>query len=128
MFDLKAGEIVEYSRSLLMNEGIVVRNVVWKSPKGKEVKATFKRLVSFSDKNIMAIQIKITPINFEGTVKFSSYVEAGVENHTSKTNPLVDYGPFGKHLVVRRIELRVTDYILYQGVKKNKFTMAWKCL
>ena len=72
MFDLKAGEIVEYSRSLLMNEGIVVRNVVWKSPKGKEVKATFKRLVSLADKNIMAIQIKITPINFEDTVKFSS--------------------------------------------------------
>ena len=99
MFDLKAGEIVEYSRSLLMNEGIVVRNVVWKSPKGKEVKATFKRLVSLADKNIMAIQIKVTPINFEGTVKFSSYVEAGVENHTRKTNPLVDYGPFGKHPV-----------------------------
>ena len=49
MFDLKAGEIVEYSRSLLMNEGIVVRNVVWKSPKGKEVKASFKRLDSLAD-------------------------------------------------------------------------------
>ena len=124
MFDLKAGEIVEYSRSLLMNEGIVVRNVVWKSPKGKEVKATFKRLVSLADKNIMAIQIKITPINFEGTVKFSSYVEAGVENHTRKTNPLVDYGPFGKHLVVEELKSD-EDYILYQGETKNsKLSMA----
>ena len=124
MFDLKAGEIVEYSRSLLMNEGIVVRNVVWKSPKGKEVKATFKRLVSLADKNIMAIQIKVTPINFEGTVKFSSYVEAGVENHTRKTNPLVDYGPFGKHLVVEELKSD-EDYILYQGETKNsKLSMA----
>ena len=72
----------------------------------------------------MAIQIKVTPINFEGTVKFSSYVEAGVENHTRKTNPLVDYGPFGKHLVVEELKSD-EDYILYQGETKNsKLSMA----
>ena len=103
-----------------MNEGIVVRNVVWKSPKGKEVKATFKRLVSLADKNIMAIQIKITPINFEGTVKFSSYVEAGVENHTRKTNPLVDYGPFGKHLVVDLMKI-----IFYTREKQRTVNFQW---
>ena len=118
MFDLRTGEIVEYSRSLLMNEGTVVRNVVWKSPKGREVKATFKRLVSLADKNIMAIQIKVTPINFEGTVKFNSYIEAGVENHTRKTNPLIDYGPYGKHLIVRKVEAD-NDYVLYEGETKN---------
>ena len=118
MFDLRTGEIVEYSRSLLMNEGTVVRNVVWKSPKGREVKATFKRLVSLADKNIMAIQIKVTPINFEGTVKFNSYIEAGVENHTRKTNPLIDYGPYGKHLIVSKVEAD-NDYVLYEGETKN---------
>lgn len=81
-------------------------------------------MVSLADKNIMAIQIKVTPINFEGTVKFSSYVEASVENHTRKTNPLVDYGPFGKHLVVEELKSD-EDYVLYQGETKNsKLSMA----
>ena len=51
--DLFTGKIKEYERSLLMEDGEVIRNVYWKSPKGKEVKVTFKRLVSFSDKNLM---------------------------------------------------------------------------
>ena len=123
-FDLFTGEIKEYERSLLMEDGEVIRNVYWKSPKGKEVKVTFKRLVSFSDKNLMGIQIKFTPLNFSGKVKINSFFDGAVENHTSTTNPLIDYGPYGKHLIPRRLDVKGDTLIYEAEVKNNKFTMV----
>lgn len=124
VFDLRTGAIIDYNRSLLMKDGEVVRNVTWRSTKGKEVKVKFKRLVSFTNKNIMAIQIKIQPVNFDGTIKIQSFLQAGVENHTRKTNPLVDYGPFGKHLKVKELKAN-GDYLLYEGETVNsKLSMA----
>ena len=114
VFDLNQGEIINYNRKLLMKDGVVVRNVTWKSPNGKKVVAEFRRLVSLEKKNIMAIQIKLTPVNFSGKIELTTYLEAGVENHTRKTNPLIDYGPYGKHLAVK--ELKAEDnYLLNKG-------------
>ena len=56
------------------------------------------RLVSFARKNIMAIRYQVRPVNYAGTVEFVSKMQADVENHTRKTNPIVDYGPFGRRL------------------------------
>ena len=116
MFDLRTGEIVEYSRSLLMNEGTVVRNVVWKSPKGREVKATFKRLVSLADKNIMAIQIKVTPINFEGQIVFGILIGilTGLFRFFGTTTEGVSYAIILGNLVVPLIE----KYTLLYKTKK----------
>lgn len=114
VFDLNQGEIINYNRKLLMKDGVVVRNVTWKSPNGKKVVAEFRRLVSLEKKNIMAIQIKLTPVNFSGKVELTTYLEAGVENHTRKTNPLIDYGPYGKHLAVKELKAE-GDYLLYKG-------------
>ena len=41
----------------------------------------------------------VTPVNFNGTLTLHSALDADVENHTRTTNPLVDYGPFGRHLL-----------------------------
>ena len=114
VFDLNQGEIINYNRKLLMKDGVVVRNVTWKSPNGKKVVAEFRRLVSLEKKNIMAIQIKLTPVNFSGKVELTTYLEAGVENHTRKTNPLIDYGPYGKHLAVKELKAE-GDYLLHKG-------------
>ena len=114
VFDLNQGEIINYNRKLLMKDGVVVRNVTWKSPNGKKVVAEFRRLVSLEKKNIMAIQLKLTPVNFSGKVELTTYLEAGVENHTRKTNPLIDYGPYGKHLAVKELKAE-GDYLLHKG-------------
>lgn len=47
----------------------------------------------------MAQRYSVTPVNFSGTLTLHSALDADVENHTRTTNPLVDYGPFGRHLL-----------------------------
>lgn len=123
-FDLRTGSIEDYERTLLMKEGRVERNLVWISPKGKKISVRTSRFVSFRHKNLMVNRMCLTPLNFSGTVRLQSECDGNVENHTRKTNPLVDYGPFGRHLLIDRLEV-FDDTLYYQGTTKNSgLTMA----
>ncbi|MDO4324155.1 MAG: glycosyl hydrolase family 65 protein [Lachnospiraceae bacterium] len=97
-FDMREGKAEEYSRTLYMKDGVLVRRLIWTSPSGKKAEICIRRLVSFAMKNIMAISYQATPLNFDGELCFVSRLNGDVENHTRKTNPIVDYGPFGRKL------------------------------
>lgn len=117
-FNMLKGEIKEYKRVLHMKEGKVTRDIVWISPKGKKVKISTSRFVSFKNKNLMGIRYKVTPLNFSGSLKIISVIDADVENNTRKTNPLVDYGPFGKRLVKDFIDSAGNE-LYYEGTTLN---------
>ncbi|ELC8424300.1 glycoside hydrolase family 65 protein [Clostridium perfringens] len=117
-FSMLTGEIEDYKRVLHMKEGRITRDLIWVSPKGKKVKISISRFVSFNNKNLMEIRYKVTPLNFSGNLKFISAIDANVENHTRKTNPLVDYGPFGKRIVRDYID-SIRDELYYEGTTLN---------
>lgn len=117
-FSMLTGEIEDYNRVLHMKEGRITRDLIWVSPKGKKVKISISRFVSFNNKNLMEIRYKVTPLNFSGNLKFISAIDANVENHTRKTNPLVDYGPFGKKLANDYID-SIKDELYYEGITLN---------
>lgn len=102
-FDMREGTVEDYSRVLHMKDGMVIRRLLWTSPGGRKVQISIKRLVSMKYKNIMAIQYEAVPVNFDGRLTFVSRLEGNVENHTRKTNPIVDYGPFGRKLTPHRL-------------------------
>lgn len=117
-FSMLTGEIEDYKRVLHMKEGRITRDLIWVSPKGKKVKISISRFVSFNNKNLMEIRYKVTPLNFSGNLKFISAIDVNVENHTRKTNPLVDYGPFGKRLANDYID-SIRDELYYEGTTLN---------
>lgn len=124
LFSMEEGSVEEYSRTLHMKEGILERKLVWTSPLGHKTKIRISRLVSFARKNIMVIQYQVTPLNYSGKIRFASKLEADVENHTRKTNPIVDYGPFGRRLLKTCIRTE-RDRSYYEGATKGShLTMA----
>lgn len=88
-FSLFEGEIVYFERSLHMDAGFVERIVHWKSPKDKEVKIHFKRLISFETKELFAIEIKIVPLSKIQTIKIVSILNGNVSNYVDKNDPRV---------------------------------------
>ena len=114
LFSMKEGSVEEYKRTLHMKEGVLERTLVWTSPKGKKTKIRISRLVSFARKNIMVIRYEVTPLNYSGSVEFVSKLSADVENHTRKTNPIVDYGPFGRRLEKKNLWAK-EDRLYYEG-------------
>lgn len=97
-FDMRTGCVENYSRTLHMKDGVLERALIWTSPAGKKVQIRIRRLVSMTRKNVMAMCYEVTPLNFFCEVQWVSRLNADVENHTRKTNPIVDYGPFGRKL------------------------------
>lgn len=114
LFSMKEGSVEGYKRTLHMKEGMLERALVWTSPKGKKTKIRISRLVSFARKNIMVIRYEVTPLNYSGSIEFVSKLSADVENHTRKTNPIVDYGPFGRRLEKKNLWAK-EDRLYYEG-------------
>jgi alpha,alpha-trehalose phosphorylase len=123
-FDMEQGKVEDYERILHIRDGLLTRSLIWTSPKGKKVKIEIRRFVSFDIKNMMAIYYQVTPLNFSGNVTFISGLQADVQNHTRKTNPIVDYGPFGRKLEPRKLYVKESQ-IYYEGITQtSKLTMA----
>ncbi|GAA0356780.1 glycoside hydrolase family 65 protein [Bacillus horti] len=102
-FSLFEGEVLDYTRTLHLDQGFTERSVHWRSPLGKEIKVTFKRLVSFTEKELFIQQVTIEPISFTGKVRMTSYVDGDVTNYVNQNDPRVASG-HGKHLSVSQIE------------------------
>jgi alpha,alpha-trehalose phosphorylase len=60
-FDIRYGELTEHERRLDFRSGILSRQALWRSPTGKTVRVTSERLVSFSQRAIMAIRYTVEP-------------------------------------------------------------------
>ncbi|MDR2903675.1 MAG: glycoside hydrolase family 65 protein, partial [Clostridiales bacterium] len=123
-FDLRTGTTVKSRRTLDMRAGIVTRDIEWISPKGKSVHIQTTKLVSFALPHLMVNRISIEPVNFDDEIRLISILDADVENHTRVTNPLVDYGPFGRRL--EPVNITAEDgLLLYNGqTKVSEKTMA----
>ncbi|AOV09261.1 family 65 glycosyl hydrolase [Sporosarcina ureilytica] len=91
-FSLFEGEVIDFQRTLHMDLGFSERFVHWQSPTGKEVKLTFKRLVSFTTKELFAINVEIEPISGVQQVKIVSTVNGDVSNFVDKNDPRVAAG------------------------------------
>lgn len=125
--DMRKGCMEQYSRSLDMLHARLVRTFIWTFENGKKIQIEFRRFVSLVHKNRMLQLIKVTPLNFSGKIQFQSFLDGAVENHTRKTNPLVDYGPFGKRLHCDKMEAE-EDLLYYEGKTKNSgLSMACGC-
>lgn len=123
-FDMRTGCLLDYSRSLHMKEGVLERKLTWRAPSGKETRIRIRRLVSMARKNIMGIFYEVQPLNYSGKIQFISRLEADVENHTRKTNPIVDYGPFGRRLEKRKAGIRDNRFFYEGTTKGSSLTMA----
>ncbi len=88
-FDMARGEISEYSRTLLLREGVLRRNVVWQSEGGKRIRLSIDRIVSFKRKHIAALRYEVTPLNFSGEIALVSELDGNVSNQICDKDPRV---------------------------------------
>lgn len=91
-FSLFTGEVLSYDRTLHLDEGYADRIIHWRSPKGKEIRLHFKRVVSFVQRELFSIEVHIEPVNFFGQLKVVSTVDGDVTNFVDQDDPRVGSG------------------------------------
>ncbi len=81
--DLAKCEVLSFRRILNMKEGYLERSFTVRMNSGKELKVVAKRFISMAKPEIAAIKYAITPINFDGKITFSPYIDADIKNEDS---------------------------------------------
>lgn len=91
-FTLFAGQVLSYERELKLDEGYAERRIHWKSPSGQELKLVFRRLVSFTVRELFAVEVTLEPVSVQGPVTIVSTLQGNVTNYTAVNDPRVASG------------------------------------
>ncbi|WP_321309061.1 glycoside hydrolase family 65 protein [Marinifilum fragile] len=83
MLDLAKCEVSDFVRTLNMKEGVLERSFVATLSNGNKVKVEAKRFLSIVTSEVGAIRYSVTPLNFDGKISFTPYVDADVTNEDS---------------------------------------------
>lgn len=141
-FSMFEGTVQSSRRILDMEGGYTVREVVWSSPLGKEIRITSKRMASFCLLTLFTIEYTVESLNFDGEIQFTSTHVGDVKNYSNPDDPRVAGESFC-HLIPVDAELRdgistlITDTsrsglsvctsvknVLSKGAKEEAFTQG----
>jgi len=86
-FSMFSGTVLNSKLRVDMEKGITVREVHWRSPKGKEVQLTITRMTSFYQLSLFTIQYEVLPLNFSGEIRFESSHNGNVVNYVDPEDP-----------------------------------------
>ncbi|WP_291378951.1 glycosyl hydrolase family 65 protein [Demequina sp.] len=85
---LSVADLIEYNRSLDMRDGVLTRDLLWRTPAGNRVRVRSRRMVSFTHRHVALMTFEVTLLDKEAPIAISSQVlnrEAGLDEY--RTNP-----------------------------------------
>lgn len=120
--DLAVCVVKNFVRTLNMKEGSLKRSFIATMSNGNEVKVEVCRFISMAEKEIAAIRYSVTPLNFNGNVVFTSYVDGDVRNQDANYDEqfwnILETGALGDEAYLRS-ETKKTGFQLGIAVKYN---------
>jgi alpha,alpha-trehalose phosphorylase len=88
-FDVRYGGIQDHERELDLRNGVLRRRIHWTSPAGRAVKVSSVRMVSFTQRAIVAISYEIEPLNAPVRVVVQSELVANEALPAQSNDPRV---------------------------------------
>jgi len=86
-FSMYKGTVLKSRLSLNMEKGVTVREVLWRSPSGREIHLNITRMASFSQLPLFTIEYEVKPVNFSCKVVLESVHDGCVENYSDPKDP-----------------------------------------
>lgn len=83
VLDLAKCEIISFQRTLDMKKGLLERKFTARLSNGDEVSVEVCRFISMQRHEAGAIEYKIEPLNFDGTISLQPYLNGNVRNEDS---------------------------------------------
>lgn len=83
-FRLNHGEVLSYHRQLNLQNGVLTRQIRWRSPLGQTVDLKFERFADLQQIHVLVLHCEVTAIDFEGTLQVYSRLSPHVDNNGYK--------------------------------------------
>jgi alpha,alpha-trehalose phosphorylase len=71
---LTEADVLSYERRLDFATGVLERSLVWRTPAGKRVLITSRRMVSFTDRHLAVVTYEVTLLDDDASITLSSQV------------------------------------------------------
>ncbi|WP_058234474.1 glycoside hydrolase family 65 protein [Devriesea agamarum] len=71
---LQLADLPSYRRSIDFREGILRRELIWRTPAGKRLKVTSSRMVSFTDRHLTLMELEIELLQGDAPIVVSSQI------------------------------------------------------
>lgn len=84
-------DLEQYSRTLDFRDGVLRRNLVWRTPSGKRVRVDSTRMVSMTQRHLAIMTLEIEMLSGEAPIVVSSQIlnrQDGVDEYRSAEAPL----------------------------------------
>ncbi|WP_371868274.1 glycoside hydrolase family 65 protein [Duganella margarita] len=122
-FDLLTGSVQTYERVLDFRTGLLTRVVEWTSPQGRSVRVCSRRLVSFENKHLFAIEFEVTPLTDIDNLRLVSALDGAVKNLEAGDDPRVGSAISGPTLHMIDSEQSDSFAALVQKTHNSGFTL-----
>jgi len=123
-FDLLTGTLLQYERLLDFRTGVLSRTMEWTSPQGRKLRWQSRRVVSFENKHLYAIEVVLTPLNFSGNLRLVTTLDGAVSNQQAGDDPRVGSAVSGQSLQTVGYEQNVGYAALVQRTHNSGFTLV----
>jgi alpha,alpha-trehalose phosphorylase len=123
-FDLLAGTLSNYQRSLDFRTGVLLRSLEWTAPSGRQVAIRSRRLACFVHKHLFAIEYEVTPLNFSGPIRLLSKLDGAVSNQQAGDDPRVGSALSGQALQLVALEQQGSFSAITQRTHNSGFTLV----
>ncbi|MCU1632977.1 MAG: kojibiose phosphorylase [Micrococcaceae bacterium] len=133
-FVLSKADILRHSRRLDFSDGLLTREIEWRTPSGKHVLIRSRRMVSFTDRHLAIIDYEVEMLDAEASILISSQVlnrQDGVDEY--QVNLLKEGGAFDPRkaesfrdrvLQPRLKRIEDTRYLLGFSTTNSRMTIA----
>ena len=71
---LPIADLLEYERAIDFSTGVLTRDLLWRTPSGKQVKITSSRMVSFTQRHLAVLTFEVTLLDAHAPVAISSQI------------------------------------------------------
>lgn len=118
-FSMFQGTVEESRRYLDMAAGVSGRQVIWRSPEGKQVEIHIRRMASFPQLPLFTIEYSVKALNFSGSVSFLSTHLGDVKNYCNPNDPRVAGESFEHLLPVSAEFVEGASFLVTRTSKSN---------
>lgn len=86
-FGCHDGLVENFEQKLDMEKGIYTRSLLWTSPRGKRTKLVFERMASQQMSGLILLRLRLTPLNWSGSILLSSSQHGDVSQDFDPHDP-----------------------------------------
>lgn len=122
-FSLFEGTVLERERLLDMDRGFTLRRILWRSPSGKTVRVSVKRMASFYLLPLFLVEYRVEAVDFSGEVKLVSSHKGDVRNYFDPKDPRVAGESF-QHLFVQSVKEQEGISMITSTTSKSGLTVV----